>query len=109
MVCYLKMTIFKKNLSNAAFGEPYSYSGTALYDYAADGVDADSETDLLETPQFVVQAEDLIVNEGDSIRLPCKVDRLEGFVILWKKSDDIITVATQIIEKVRALSVKLVN
>ena len=32
-------------------------------------------------------------------RLECKVDRLEGFVMLWKKNNDIITVASQIIDK----------
>merc|ERR1712183_720179 len=39
----------------------------------------------------------MIVNEGDAMRLPCLVDRLEGFVMLWKKN--IITVASQIIDK----------
>ena len=34
-------------------------------------------------------------------RLPCKVDRLEGFVMLWKKDSNIITVGTQIIDTVR--------
>ena len=34
-------------------------------------------------------------------RLPCKVDRLEGFVMLWKKDSNIITVGEQIIDKVR--------
>ena len=33
-------------------------------------------------------------------RLPCKVDRLEGFVMLWKKDANIITVGEQIIDKV---------
>ena len=34
------------------------------------------------------------------VRLPCLVDRLEGFVMLWKKKDNILTVAEQIIDKV---------
>ena len=34
------------------------------------------------------------------LRLPCIVDRLEGFVMLWKKNGEIITVASQIIDKV---------
>ena len=34
-------------------------------------------------------------------RLPCIVDRLEGFVMLWKRGKDIITVASQIIDKVQ--------
>ena len=42
----------------------------------------------------------MIVNEGDTVRLPCIVDRLEGFVMLWKRGQEIITVANQIIDKV---------
>ena len=42
----------------------------------------------------------LEVNTGDTVRLPCLVDRLEGFVMLWKKKDNILTVAEQIIDKV---------
>ena len=43
----------------------------------------------------------MIVNEGDTVRLPCIVDRLEGFVMLWKRSGVIITVANQIIDPVK--------
>ena len=45
----------------------------------------------------------IIVNQGVhtiSCRLPCIVDRLEGFVMLWKRGKDIITVASQIIDQV---------
>ena len=45
----------------------------------------------------------MIVNEGDTVRLPCIVDRLEGFVMLWKRSEVIITVANQIIDKVETV------
>merc|ERR1719480_295438 len=51
------------------------------------------------TPRFISQPQSVIVNEGETIRLPCMVDRLEGFVMLWKKNMDIITVASQIIDK----------
>ena len=27
----------------------------------------------------------MMVNEGDTIKLPCVVDRLDNFVIMWKK------------------------
>ena len=43
-----------------------------------------------------------LINKVFSLhRLPCKVDRLEGFVMLWKKDSNIITVGTQIIDTVR--------
>ena len=40
---------------------------------------------------------------GDTVRLPCLVDRLEGFVMMWKKKEEILTVATQIIDKVNTI------
>ena len=51
------------------------------------------------TPRFLSTPQTLLVNEGETIRLPCKVDRLEGFVMLWKKNNNIITVGDQIIDK----------
>ena len=42
-----------------------------------------------------------------AIRLPCLVDRLEGFVTLWKKNGEIITVARQIIDKVTMMMVMM--
>jgi hypothetical protein len=53
------------------------------------------------TPTFISQPQSVIVKAGDTIRLPCMVDRLEEFVMLWKKNKDIITVASQIINKVK--------
>lgn len=52
-----------------------------------------------DTPIILSEAQSVIVNEGDTVKLPCMVDRLEGFVMLWKKKEEIITVASQIIDK----------
>jgi hypothetical protein len=35
--------------------------------------------------RFVTEAMSILVNEGETVRLPCVVDRLEGFVLLWKQ------------------------
>jgi PhoPQ-activated pathogenicity-related protein len=35
--------------------------------------------------RFVTEAMSMLVNEGETVRLPCVVDRLEGFVLLWKQ------------------------
>ena len=59
----------------------------------------EDEYRVMATPRFLSTPQTLLVNEGDTIRLPCKVDRLEGFVMLWKKNKDIITVGDQIIDK----------
>ena len=63
----------------------------------------EDEYRVLSTPRFLSTPQTLLVNEGDTIRLPCKVDRLEGFVMLWKRNKDIITVGDQIVD----MSVKL--
>ena len=59
------------------------------------------EVAVMGTPEFVSEPKKAMVNEGDTLRLPCIVDRLEGFVLLWKKNSDIITVGSQIINKVK--------
>ena len=45
-------------------------------------------------PRFITEPMTLVVNEGDVIRLPCKVDRsiLNQFVLLWRKDSEIIAV-----------------
>ena len=76
----------------------------------------------LSTPSLVIiivsRAQQLVVNTGDTVRLPCQVDRLQvrlvscnlvpahflltqGFVMMWKKQSDILTVSDQIVDKVR--------
>ena len=59
-----------------------------------------AETELMKTPTFRSLAQKFDANVGDTVRLPCLVDRLEGFVILWKKGSEIITVASQVLDKV---------
>ena len=88
------------------------YSDAADYDYDAEnsdllvdkGTDANAaskstELEMTGTPKFVTAPQNIIINEGDTVRLPCIVERLEGFVLLWKRESDIITVAHQIIDK----------
>jgi hypothetical protein len=59
--------------------------------------------EVMATPKFISTEQSVIVNEGDTVKLPCMVDKLEGFVMLWKKNKDIIAVASQIIDKVHSL------
>ena len=74
------------------------------YDYEAENDNAEIENDadsvqVFPTPTFTTESSNMIVNEGDTVRLPCYVDKLEGFVMLWKRNVDIITVGSQIIDK----------
>ena len=81
-------------------GLPYSSNEDPVYEY--ENLPDNEKEDkyiVLSTPRFLSTPKTLLVNEGETIRLPCKVDRLEGFVMLWKKNKDIITVGDQIIDK----------
>lgn len=51
------------------------------------------------TPTFVSTTSSQMINEGDTIKLPCLVDKLDGFVLLWKKGKDIVAVGSQLINK----------
>jgi len=69
------------------------------YDNSDMKSDNDNEVQVWSTPKFQTNSESLLVNEGDTVRLPCYVDKLEGFVMLWKRNKDIVTVGSQIIDK----------
>ena len=77
---------------------------TDYEDYDNSDIKSDhNEIRISTTPKFQTNPQILLVNEGDTVRLPCIVDRLEGFVMLWKRSEVIITVANQIIDKVETV------
>jgi len=93
-------------LVHNVIGVPYNNpSEDTEYDYENLSDDGEDEYRVMSTPRFLSTPQTLLINEGDTIRLPCKVDRLEGFVMLWKKNKNIITVGDQIIDK----SVRLEN
>jgi len=48
----------------------------------------------------------VLVNEGGVIRLPCFVDKIEGYVLLWKHGDTILSVGDRVIEKGRRLTLE---
>ena len=50
-----------------------------------------------------------MVNEGSTIRLPCVVDKLEGFVLLWKRGNEILAVGEQVITQDNKRRLKLIN
>lgn len=95
-------------------GKPYGDDNNDLYsndDYedADDGAGesigdgtSDEENVIMVLPKFMTRQQNLMVNEGGTIRLPCIVDKLQGFVVMWKKGDKIVTVGKQVVaEKTR--------
>ena len=52
-----------------------------LYDYMSDqpesGEREQAGAAIIAVPSFVSGAQELVVNAGDTVRLPCQVDRLQ--------------------------------
>ena len=46
--------------------------------------------------RFISEPMSMLVNEGETVRLPCIVDRITGFVLLWNQGDKVLTVANQV-------------
>jgi len=55
-------------------------------------------TDTLMPPSFTSAPLHLSVTEGDTVRLPCIVSRLEGFVLLWKRGGRTIALGSQLLD-----------
>merc|ERR1712223_1924552 len=55
------------------------------------------EREMVQMPHFVTSGNNMLVNEGSTIKLPCQVNRLEGFVLLWKKGEDFVAVGDRIV------------
>lgn len=76
------------------------YSNDDYEDVASPG-NGDSMTEgesvIVKMPHFVTSSQNMLVNEGSTIKLPCLVNRLEGFVLLWKKGDDFVAVGDRIV------------
>jgi len=86
-------------LLRAAEGLPYD----SLEDFYFSEYSDDLTNEVIENenvqraPAFISESMQFIVNEGETITLPCLVTRLQGFVLLWKKNERIITVGDQLL------------
>ena len=57
-----------------------------------------TEIEVMVTQQFVFYPQTVMTDERETFRLSCKVDRLEGVMVLLKSGTNKIAVASQIIE-----------
>lgn len=82
-------------------GLPYTENMDDMYsgEYDGDNSMHVQEIAISRTPKYISESMSMLVNEGETVRLPCMVDRLQGFVLLWKKKEDILAVGKQIIDK----------
>jgi hypothetical protein len=80
----------------------YEFNDDLYYDYQDNSLDGGSTGDPAAAlpPTFLSAPQDILLNEGSRLRLPCRVDRLQGFVLLWKKGGHIIALGSSIIAEV---------
>jgi len=79
-----------KGLPSVSTPDDY-YSSDDYYSYSSDDDYLSSEEKVVHTnPEFLSDSTNDWVNEGETIKLPCLVDKLEGFVLMWKKGKDMI-------------------
>ena len=64
-------------------------------DYVYNDPDQSEETT---NPRIITEPLTVMVNEGDVIRLPCRVDDLDHIPLLWKKDSDIISIGDKTID-----------
>merc|ERR1719154_728932 len=48
---------------------------------------------------FVTTGQNILFNKGDTIRLPCFVDNLAGFIIKWNTEELVLAVGTTLIDQ----------
>jgi len=61
------------------------------YDYYYDYPGTNTpEKNVTRIPTYISTSEDVTVNQGGTIRLPCQVDLLDPYAIIWKKNSNIL-------------------
>jgi hypothetical protein len=90
----------------------YEFSEDLYYDFPDNSVEAEGTgtgNGNALPPTFLSVPLDLTLNEGSRLRLPCRVDRLQGFVLLWKKGANIIAIGSLVIAEVSTVIVSTEN
>jgi hypothetical protein len=92
----------------------YEFSEDLYYDFPDNSVEAEGTGNgngngNALPPTFLSVPLDLTLNEGSRLRLPCRVDRLQGFVLLWKKAAQIIAIGSVVIAEVNTFIVSKRN
>jgi len=93
-------------LLSISLGQAYTVYDTN-YEYEVGDTQAREEILITETPEILSLPQHLVVRRGQTVRLPCLVDRLEGYVLLWRKDDNIVSVGSQVLDSSGAISVEV--
>jgi len=92
-------------LLSISLGQAYTVYDTN-YEYEVGDTQAREEILITETPEILSLPQHLVVRRGQTVRLPCLVDRLEGYVLLWRKDDNIVSVGSQVLDSSGGISVE---
>jgi hypothetical protein len=58
------------------------------------------EEESVDPPSFISSPMNITINEESMLRLPCKLDNLQGSILLWKKENTIIAIGTLVVDMV---------
>jgi len=101
----LSPSAFLSALLSISIGQPYTVYDTN-YEYEMGDTQTREEILITETPEILSLPQHMVVRRGETVRLPCMVDRLEGFVLLWRKDDNIVSVGSQVLDSSGGISVE---
>jgi hypothetical protein len=95
LVCAVVLAAFSSLTAGVPYKAVDELYNSDVYDDANSDDAEDIETEIFRIPKFITDQLDMLVNEGETVRLPCQVDKLQGFVLIWKHGDQILTIANQ--------------
>jgi len=85
-----------KGLPSVSSLDDYDYSSDDYDTYYSDDNNYQDEKVVHTNPTFLSDPTNQLINEGETIKLPCLVDKLDGFVLMWKKGKDMIALGDRL-------------
>jgi len=70
-----------------------------IYEGNRDNLTSSAEVVQRRNPKFVTNKKMFMINDGGTIKLPCEVDNLDGFMLIWMKDDKVLALGDQVLEK----------
>lgn len=94
LTSFIEGKILRKKAKYQQGDYDYNYDGDAVHE----NYDATKEVELTNIPKFITTAESIMIDEGDTIKLACVVDKLDNLIMMWKKGNKIIAIGDKLFE-----------
>jgi hypothetical protein len=102
--CRIELFVFSVR-TGVALSAPQTEDFEAADDYGEEDTIPDEDVSSSKMPNFTSVPQHFRVRMGDSVRLPCEVDDLGDYTLLWKREEgDILTAGTILISKDNRIS-----